>query len=77
VRRTPTNGHARRRGPNRQHDKGEACQRLSRKLSGNRDGAGNWSSRSGHLNEVNEARACLGCEADQIVHEKLDDVARA
>jgi len=42
-----------------------------------RDGAGNWSSGSGHLNEVNEARACLGCEADQIVHEKVDDVARA
>jgi hypothetical protein len=28
--------------------------------SGTSDGAGNDSSRSSHLNEVNEARACLG-----------------
>src|SRR5262249_57148700 len=51
---------------------GQARQGQARK-SCTGDGAGNahrW--KSGHLNAVNEARASLGREADQIVHEKVD-----
>jgi len=47
--------------------------------AGTGDGAGNGRSRSGHLNAVNEARACLGRigevgQAYKVIHEKVDDV---